>query len=131
MINSLPIHLTTDPLISKTYETNCLNVALTFKIPDLLKEKPSGMHISEIGEKTGLEERKAGRILRLLATNHVFREGPSSTHRFTTTFSSDMYPSVRKCFHKQSVEHSTPLDQPIVQYGASLVGFIYLENPCF
>ena len=34
------------------------------------------MHISEIGKKTGLEERKAGRILRLLATNHVFREGP-------------------------------------------------------
>jgi len=32
------------------------------------------MHISEIGKKTGLEERKAGRILRLLATNHVFRE---------------------------------------------------------
>jgi hypothetical protein len=33
------------------------------------------MHISEVGEKTGLEERKVGRILRLLATNHVFREG--------------------------------------------------------
>ena len=60
---------------SKTFETNCLNVALTFKIPDVLKEKPNGMHISEIGNKTGLEERKAGRILRLLATKHVFREG--------------------------------------------------------
>ena len=33
------------------------------------------MHISEIGKKTGLEERKAGRVLRLLTTNHVFREG--------------------------------------------------------
>ena len=55
---------------------NCLNVALTFKIPDVLKEKPNGMHISEIGGKTGLEEHKAGRILRLLATKHVFREGP-------------------------------------------------------
>ena len=62
--------------ISKTFEASCLNVALTFKIPDVLKEKPTGMHISEIGQKTGLEERKAGRILRLLATNHVFREGP-------------------------------------------------------
>ena len=84
------------------------------------------MHISEIGKKTGLEERKAGRILRLLATNHVFREGPASTPRFT--FSSDVYPSVRKCFHKQSAEHPTSLDQPIVQYGASLVGFIYLKK---
>jgi hypothetical protein len=83
------------------------------------------MHISEIGIKTGLEERKAGRILRLLATNHVFREGPSSAPRFT--FSSDVYPSVGKRFHKQSAEHPTPLDQPIVQYGASLVSFIYFE----
>ena len=61
--------------VSKTFEANCLNVALTFKIPDILKEKPTGMHITEIGKKTGLEERKAGRILRLLATKHVFREG--------------------------------------------------------
>ena len=73
--DKLALNLSDDWPISKTFETNCLNVALTFKIPDLLKEKPTGMHISEIGEKTGLEERKAGRILRLLATNHVFREG--------------------------------------------------------
>jgi len=33
------------------------------------------MHVSEIEGKTGLEERKAGRILRLLASKHVFREG--------------------------------------------------------
>ena len=85
------------------------------------------MHISEIGEKSGLEERKAGRILRLLATSHVFREGVS-TPQFTSTLLSDVYPSVGKCFHKQSVEHPTPLDQPIVEYGASLVGFIYFEK---
>ncbi|KAF9544584.1 S-adenosyl-L-methionine-dependent methyltransferase [Agrocybe pediades] len=56
------------------YEPVCLNVAITFKIPDILQEKPSGMHISEIGKRTGIEERKVGRILRLLATKHVFRE---------------------------------------------------------
>ena len=67
--------MTRSNFFSKTYETNCLGVALTFKIPDVLKEKPTGMHISEIGKKTGLEERKAGRVLRLLTTNHVFREG--------------------------------------------------------
>ena len=73
--NKFALNLCDDRPISKAFEINCLNVALTFKIPDVLKEKPTGMHISEIGEKTGLEERKAGRILRLLATNHVFREG--------------------------------------------------------
>ncbi|KAH9483231.1 3-O-methyltransferase 2 [Psilocybe cubensis] len=56
------------------YEPNCLNVALTFKIPDVLNKKPAGMHISEIGRETGIEEGKVGRILRLLASKHIFRE---------------------------------------------------------
>ncbi|TFK35105.1 S-adenosyl-L-methionine-dependent methyltransferase [Crucibulum laeve] len=56
------------------FETSCLNVVATFKIPDILEEKPAGMHISEIGKVTGLDERKIGRILRLLASKHCFRE---------------------------------------------------------
>ena len=54
---------------------------------------------------------------------------PVSTPRFT--FLSDLCPSVGKRFHKQSAEHSTPLNQPNVQYGASLVGFIYFEKSIF
>ena len=53
----------------------------------------------------------------------------ASTPRFT--FSSDVYPSVGKCFYKQSAEHPTPLDQPIVQHGVSLVGFIYFKKSMF
>ncbi|KAF8164770.1 S-adenosyl-L-methionine-dependent methyltransferase [Crassisporium funariophilum] len=56
------------------YEPSCLNVAVTFKIPDVLQAKPEGMHISEVAQKTGIDERKVGRILRLLSTKHVFRE---------------------------------------------------------
>ncbi|KAF8815777.1 S-adenosyl-L-methionine-dependent methyltransferase [Phlegmacium glaucopus] len=56
------------------YEPACLNVAMTYKFPDILQEKPAGMHISELGKKSGVEERKAGRILRLLASRHIFRE---------------------------------------------------------
>ncbi|KAF9040755.1 S-adenosyl-L-methionine-dependent methyltransferase [Panaeolus papilionaceus] len=56
------------------FETGCLNVVSTFKIPDVLQTKPEGMHISEIAEKTGLEPRKIGRVLRLLSTRHVFTE---------------------------------------------------------
>ena len=33
------------------------------------------MHIAEIAKKTGVDEDKLGRILRLLASTHVFREG--------------------------------------------------------
>jgi len=56
------------------YEPACLNVAVTYKFPDILQEQPAGMHISELSKKSGVEERKAGRILRLLASKHIFRE---------------------------------------------------------
>ena len=71
------------------------------------------MHVSEIGEKTGLEEGKAGRVLRLLATKHVFQEGSSLYALFI--FSSDGNPSVGKRFCKQSAEHPTTLNQFFVQ----------------
>ncbi|KAF8802324.1 hypothetical protein BYT27DRAFT_7261107 [Phlegmacium glaucopus] len=32
------------------------------------------MHISEIGQKSGIEARKVGRVLRILASKHIFRE---------------------------------------------------------
>jgi len=54
------------------------------------------MHVSEIGKKTGVEEHKAGRILRLLASKHVFREGCCLYISFTFLF--DVNPSVGKCF---------------------------------
>ena len=33
------------------------------------------MHIVEIANRTGVDENKLGRILRLLASTHIFREG--------------------------------------------------------
>ena len=63
------------------HEPNCLRVALTLKLPDILMEQPNGMHISEIANKTGVDEDKLGRILRLLASTHVFREGKFFTPR--------------------------------------------------
>ena len=87
------------------------------------------MHISEIGKKIGLEERKAGRILRLLATIHVFRE--SLPLHLGWHFRLMCILVSGKCFHKQSAEHPTPLDQPIDRYRASLVGLIYFEKSVF
>ncbi|TFK22818.1 S-adenosyl-L-methionine-dependent methyltransferase [Coprinopsis marcescibilis] len=53
---------------------HCLNVALKFKIADVLLNEPNGMHINDLSRKLGLDPNKLGRILRLLATKHVFRE---------------------------------------------------------
>ncbi|KAF8058197.1 S-adenosyl-L-methionine-dependent methyltransferase [Lyophyllum atratum] len=56
------------------YEPACMHVVLQFKIPDILQKKPCGMHISEIGKISGANQRKLGRVLRLLASKHCFRE---------------------------------------------------------
>ncbi|KAG6898928.1 hypothetical protein C0993_002611 [Termitomyces sp. T159_Od127] len=57
------------------YEPACLRIVITFKIPDILQEQPSGMHVKEIGERAGINHGKLSRIMRLLATKHIFREG--------------------------------------------------------
>ena len=87
------------------------------------------MHISEIGKKLASRNARLGEfcdfLLLTMSSKKVFVSTPRST------FLSDVYPSIGKCFHEQSAEHPAPLDQPIVQYGASLVGVIYLEKPMF
>lgn len=52
-----------------------MNVVVTFKIPDLLLDKPKGVHVSELSKQSGCEQGKLSRILRLLATKHCFTEG--------------------------------------------------------
>ncbi|KAG6809034.1 hypothetical protein H0H92_001866 [Tricholoma furcatifolium] len=44
-------------------EYSCLGVVLAFKVVDILNEKPTGMHVTELGQKIGIDARKLGRIL--------------------------------------------------------------------
>lgn len=52
-----------------------MGVALNAKIPDLIGDSPDGVSVTELANKTGLDYDKLSRILRFLATTHVFREG--------------------------------------------------------
>lgn len=45
------------------------------KIADFLLDKPEGVHIEELSKKSGLDAGKLGRILRMLAIKHCFKEG--------------------------------------------------------
>ena len=56
-------------------ECAALQVALDAKIADHLEDHADGLHVREIGKRSGLDSDKLGRVLRLLATKHVFREG--------------------------------------------------------
>ncbi|KAI0087631.1 S-adenosyl-L-methionine-dependent methyltransferase [Irpex rosettiformis] len=51
-----------------------LEVALSCKIADLLRDKPEGVHIDELGKAAGVHPGKLGSILRYLATTHIFQE---------------------------------------------------------
>lgn len=52
-----------------------MHVAIRTRVPDVLSEYPDGLHVDELGPKVNVEKGKLGRILRLLATRHCFREG--------------------------------------------------------
>ncbi|KAF9452281.1 S-adenosyl-L-methionine-dependent methyltransferase [Macrolepiota fuliginosa MF-IS2] len=66
-----------DSLVNKFmafFEPACLQVALSNRIPDILQGSSHGVHVSELGRRTGVDQAKLGRVLRLLATKHVFQE---------------------------------------------------------
>lgn len=52
-----------------------MRVALNAKITDHLLDKPKGLHIDELGRLSDQDPWKLGRILRTLATNHIYTEG--------------------------------------------------------
>ncbi|KAI0795363.1 S-adenosyl-L-methionine-dependent methyltransferase [Irpex lacteus] len=52
-----------------------LGVALKAHVPEILREAgPQGAHVKDIAAPSGINPDKLGRILRLLATNHIFQE---------------------------------------------------------
>ncbi|KAJ7207224.1 O-methyltransferase [Mycena pura] len=62
--NSLSYHL-----------SSCLRAAAALNIVEILREAgPQGLHAQEIAKKAGTDPDKLSRVLRLLATHHVFRE---------------------------------------------------------
>ncbi|KAJ6497499.1 O-methyltransferase-domain-containing protein [Mycena sanguinolenta] len=64
------------------FESRALHAASTTRIPDILYQaflegKSDGLTAEELSQKTGYEKSKCARIMRLLATNHIFNQtGP-------------------------------------------------------
>ncbi|KZT21972.1 S-adenosyl-L-methionine-dependent methyltransferase [Neolentinus lepideus HHB14362 ss-1] len=56
------------------YQPACLEAAFSAGISDILLDHPNGMHITELSKASGIESGKLGRVLRLLATQHCYRE---------------------------------------------------------
>ncbi|KAG6815854.1 hypothetical protein H0H87_010745 [Tephrocybe sp. NHM501043] len=55
----------------------CLLVVIQAGVADALSGHDTGLHVNEISKSVGIESAKLARILRALATKHVFVEGRS------------------------------------------------------
>ncbi|KAH9949723.1 S-adenosyl-L-methionine-dependent methyltransferase [Amylocystis lapponica] len=58
----------------QSYDWACMRVARNARVADVLVEHPNGLHVDELANIVNIEKGKLGRILRLLATRHCFRE---------------------------------------------------------
>jgi hypothetical protein len=52
-----------------------MRIAVEARIPDILIGKPYGLSVNDLAQKSNLEARKLRKVLRALATRHIFREG--------------------------------------------------------
>lgn len=51
------------------------DVAYLCRVANLLQNKPEGVHVDDLAKQSGLDADKIGRVLRMLATRHFFKEG--------------------------------------------------------
>lgn len=59
-------------------ESSCLQVALAARVADHLRDAKTGaagLHVDKLGAATGIPAPKLARVLRMLATDHIFCEG--------------------------------------------------------
>jgi hypothetical protein len=70
----LPEHSVTD-VSQKFFISAAMGTASAFHVPEIIREMGSkGCSIDTIAQKTGLESQICARILRALATHHIFQE---------------------------------------------------------
>ncbi|KAF9494774.1 O-methyltransferase [Pleurotus eryngii] len=66
--------LTLYDVVGGFHIASALRVALESNTVEILRENPAGLHANDISARNGVDPIKITRVLRLLATHHVFRE---------------------------------------------------------
>ncbi|KAI0087858.1 O-methyltransferase [Irpex rosettiformis] len=57
------------------HASSCVRVAILLHVPEILRDAGAqGMHVKDIAAPTGVDAGKLARILRVLATRHIFKE---------------------------------------------------------
>ncbi|EJC99588.1 S-adenosyl-L-methionine-dependent methyltransferase [Fomitiporia mediterranea MF3/22] len=78
-LQSPPIHLWNSAF--KFVLPGCLGIAENANVAEILRDAgPEGMHAEEIAKRSGVHARKLYRVMRMLASNHYFREVDEKTY---------------------------------------------------
>lgn len=84
------------------------------------------MHVKELGARAGINHEKLCRIMRLLATKHIFQEGDEYSNYLFNPFkdTNTKYALVYSChrlLRQQPIEPSASLFKPLNKNGVFLV----------
>ncbi|KAK7027234.1 hypothetical protein VNI00_015323 [Paramarasmius palmivorus] len=106
-------------------ESACLAVVTNAKIADLLANEPEGIPVGDLAGRAGFEDAdKLGRIMRLLATRHVFREvapGVFANNRLSKKLvSSDPTSDIVSLLTNESLLASAYLHESVTQEGQEI-----------
>ncbi|PBK89076.1 hypothetical protein ARMGADRAFT_1084165 [Armillaria gallica] len=71
----------TKEVIPRLHLSSALCVALEANVVEILRGHPQGLHVRDIAAQNEMEPVKLGRVLRLLATHHIFNEMVPDTFR--------------------------------------------------
>ncbi|KAF8994602.1 hypothetical protein BDQ17DRAFT_1430978 [Cyathus striatus] len=75
VMNVLPAPHSAFTIISGHFKGAALRVCLEANVTEILREAgPRGMHVNDIAARSGINSVKLGRLLRYLATLHVYKE---------------------------------------------------------
>ncbi|KAF8953241.1 O-methyltransferase [Flammula alnicola] len=73
IVQPAPVTLMTTAI--QVHVSSALRVAVDANVVEILREAgPQGLHVNKISEKNGINSGKLGRILRLLSSEHIFKE---------------------------------------------------------
>ncbi|KAF8719122.1 hypothetical protein AX14_011412 [Amanita brunnescens Koide BX004] len=70
-----PPHITLFNAVGGHYRSAAARMCLESQVTEILREAgPEGLHVNEIAAKNGMNSQQLARCLRLLATEHIYRE---------------------------------------------------------
>ncbi|CAA7266025.1 unnamed protein product [Cyclocybe aegerita] len=107
----LPPHVSLYHNVSGYVRSAATRVCIESNVTEILREGgPNGVHVNDIAAKNGLDPRKIGRFLRILANHHIYREIKPNV--FTNTRISSMLdtlkPTAELFAHPEQKHENTP-----------------------